>query len=89
MKFEWDTEKARLNAEKHGVDFRSVSGFDFETAVVVVDDRFAYRETRFVALGLIGPRVHQLAFTMRGNSIRVISLRKANRREIRTYVDTV
>lgn len=45
MKFEWDTEKARLNAEKHGVDFRSVSGFDFEAAVVVVDDRFVYRET--------------------------------------------
>ena len=89
MKFEWDAEKARINAEKHGVEFASVSDFDFDTALVVVDDRFGYRETRFVALGLIGPRVHQLAFTMRGNLIRVISLRKANKREIRTYVDTV
>ena len=89
MKFEWDSAKAKTNAEKHGVEFEAVSDFDFDTAVVVLDDRFSYRETRFVALGLIGPRVHQLAFTMRGNVIRVISLRKANKREIKTYVDTV
>jgi len=38
-------------------------------------------EERFIALGLIGERLHSLVFTVRGNAVRVISLRKANRRE--------
>jgi uncharacterized protein len=87
MKFQWGKEKAEANFRKHGVNFESVTEFDFTTAMVGVDDRFQYGETRLVAVGLIGFRVHVLVYTERGETVRVISLRKANAREIRKYVE--
>ncbi|WP_371257065.1 BrnT family toxin [Pandoraea sp. SD6-2] len=58
-----------------------------DTALVGIDDRRNYNEERFVTLGLIGDRVHVMVFTVRGEAIRVISLRKANRREVKQYDD--
>lgn len=85
MDYEWDEAKRRANIAKHGVDFGTVEDFDFETALVTVDDRYEYGERREIALGLIGGRVHVLIFHRRGTTIRVISLRKANAREAGTY----
>ena len=86
MDYEWDEAKRRANIAKHGIDFALVEGFDFETALVTVDDRFDYGERREIALGLIGSRVHVLVFHRRGTAaIRVISLRKANAREVKRY----
>jgi len=51
------------------------------------DDRFPYGEARSIATGLIGERVHVPVFTMRSEAMRVISLRKANCREVLKYVD--
>jgi len=62
-----------------------VSGFDFQTATVKVDDRKDYGETRYVAYGLVGARLHALVFTPRGDALHVISFRKANQREVRNY----
>lgn len=53
----------------------------FDTALYAPDDRYDYGEQRFQALGLIGGRLHMLAFTMRGQTLRAISLRRANARE--------
>ncbi len=89
MHFEWDEQKAETNLAKHGVSFASVRSFEFETALVWEDDRADYGELRMVALGLVGPRVHQLVYTMRGETLRVISLRKANARETKTYVENL
>ena len=58
---------------------------DFDAALVVPDQRRDYGEERFQAIGPIGGRLHVLAFTMRGNVLRAISLRKANAREVRHY----
>ena len=80
--YEWDAEKADTNFAKHGVRFTSVYGFDWATAIKREDRRFDYGEPRWQALGKIGTRNHVLVYTLRGNAIRVISLRKANRREI-------
>lgn len=57
-----------------------------DTAIMRRDARYEYGEARIVAIGLIGDRVHVLVFTMRGETVRVISLRKANRREVFKYV---
>ena len=57
--------------------------FDWAGAVEAEDVRYDYGETRMQALGLIGDRRHVLVYTRRGDTIRVISLRKANRRELR------
>jgi uncharacterized DUF497 family protein len=54
-------------------------------ALIVEDSRKAYEERRFQALGLIGDRVHMPVFTPRGSKMHVISLRKANPREIKRY----
>jgi uncharacterized protein len=53
--------------------------------MVVVDDREDYGEERLVATGFIGPLVHVLVYTMRSGTTWVISLRRANKREIRRY----
>ena len=85
MEYEWDENKCETNLAKHDVDFDTVRGFDWQTAQVFEDLRFDYGERRFWALGLIEDRLHVLAFTLRDNAVRVISLRKANRREVTYY----
>lgn len=85
MRFEWDEGKRAANLAKHSVDFAAVESFDFGSAAVVVDDRQDYGEERRIALGLIGSRVYVLIFAWRGETVRVISLRKANAREVKSY----
>lgn len=80
--YEWDAAKAAQNMAKHGVPFDAVTGFDWRTAIEAEDTRYDYGETRFQALGKIAGRYHVLVYAWRGGRIRVISLRKANRREI-------
>ncbi|MEQ9333278.1 BrnT family toxin [Thalassobaculum sp.] len=86
MDFEWDDAKAAANLAKHGVPFDLAHAFDFEAAVIRVDDRRNYGEVREVAHGPIGKRLHVLVFTRRGSAVRVISLRAANRREAIRYL---
>ena len=83
--FVWDERKRASNLKKHGVDFAIVRNFDFETALVLRDDRKDYGEQRYRAFGAINGRLHALIFTRRGGRTRVISLRKSNAREIAAY----
>lgn len=83
--FEWDEAKRRTNLAKHGIDFADVEGFDFETALIGPDERQDYGERRFIALGFLDGRLHVLVFTMRGDVRWLISLRKANAREVRFH----
>lgn len=85
MPYEWDDAKAAINRKKHGVELATVEEFDWDTALVVPDDRLDYGETRWLALRLIGKRLFSLAFTLRGNRIRVISLRRTSRKERKLY----
>ena len=85
-RFSWDQAKSDRNASSRGIDFSVAHSFDFETAVIAIDDRRDYGEVREVATGFVGPRLHVLVYTMRGEMCHVISLRKANKREIRVYV---
>ncbi len=84
---EWDEAKNRANQDKHGVAFDDVARFDFEHARVVDDNRQYYGEARRVALGKIDGRLHVLVYTRRGTALRVISLRRANKREQRYYAE--
>ena len=85
MEYEWDDDKQQINQAKHGVDFQVVLEFEWDTALETVDDRRDYEEQRWVALGLIKERLHVLVYTIRMENIRVISLRKANSREVQYY----
>jgi uncharacterized protein len=85
VRIEFDLRKSLRNARERQLPFIMAADFDFSTARVVEDRRSDYPERRFVALGYIGKRLHVLCFTPMPGGIRVISLRKANRREVRIY----
>ncbi len=85
MKYEWNESKCKANIAKHGVDFIAAEEFDWSTAIEVIDDRIDYGEERWIALGLIGNRLYVLIYTIRIDTIRIFSLRKANKREREFY----
>ena len=81
--YEWDDAKRHANVEKHGVDFAAIDAFDWDTAITNPDTR--HGEPRWVAHGTIGGRLHVVTYSTRGARHRIISLRKANRREEQRY----
>lgn len=85
MNYEWDQTKRLFNLETHGLDFVDIVDFDWDSALVIEDNRRDYAETRHVAYGLIGKRLTVLVCTLRNGAIRVISWRKANSREVKLY----
>jgi len=82
---EFDSAKSTENARKRGIGFERFAEMDFDTAISVEDTRKDYGEQRFRVLGLIDNQLHAAVITPRGDKIRVISLRRANRREERAY----
>lgn len=85
---EFDPVKNARNIRERGLSFQLAEAFEFETAVIRLDDRKDYGESRFNAIGYIRQRLYVMTFTPRVDTIRVISLRKANNREIRRYAKT-
>ena len=85
MRVSFDPNKSSKNALERGLPFDVVSDFDFSSALFTKDERRAYAETRYVALGLLHDRLHVLCFTEAIDGIRVISFRKANDREVKAY----
>ncbi|MBW2709185.1 MAG: BrnT family toxin [Deltaproteobacteria bacterium] len=85
MQYEWDESKDIANQVKHGINFGKAEKFCWDTAIETIDDRSDYGEERWVAMGLIGVRLHVMIYTLRENNIRIISLRKANKREVEYY----
>ena len=85
MPISFDPRKNERNIAERGLSFELVEEFEWDSALVVEDVRRDYGERRFQALGMITGRLHALVFTPRAGLVHVISLRKANRREIRLY----
>lgn len=85
MKIEFDPDKDVANQQKHGLSLADAERMDFDKAIYAPDDRYDYGEDRTQALGLIDGRLHMLVFTMRGDLLRAISLRKGNPREVKRY----
>jgi uncharacterized DUF497 family protein len=83
--FEWDDSKAQRNLARHGVAFEAIRGFDWSSCVTFDDLRFDYRERRQVSFGLVGERLHVVVWTDRQGRRRLISFRRANRRETRDF----
>ncbi len=86
MDFEWDTAKRLRNLGKHGIDFAAIGSFAWEIAITREDRRGDYGERRFISISLIGNRHHVAVWSLRGDARRLISLRKANKREVKAYV---
>jgi uncharacterized DUF497 family protein len=85
-KFEWDDDKAAANFAKHKVSFSAArQAFADVFAIEREDDTEHYDEPRFNLLGMVDGRVLFVAFTMRGDIIRIISAREAEPYERRLY----
>ena len=76
-----------LRCKSRSLSFDRAVDFDWETAISYEDERVDYPETRIIALGFIGVRLHVICFTPIDGGVRIISFRKANRREVRYYED--
>lgn len=85
-KFEWDDVKAAENFIRHGVSFLAAKGvFADPFALEWLDDRFDYGEDRFNIVGLVEGRLLFVAYTLRDDTIRIISARGAEPHERRRY----
>lgn len=85
MRLEFDPVKSARNARERGLPFERAADFEWEDAIVVPDVRRDYGETRLIATGLLDGRLHVLCFSRIEGGVRMISLRKANRREVSEY----
>jgi len=89
MKVEFDPVKDASNTVKHGVSLALADELDWEAALVWIDDRFEYGELRMIALAPKTAILYYVAFVERGELRRIISLRRANRREVKHYVESI
>jgi len=86
IEFEWDNNKAAANWRDHGVTFQhAVKAFSDHFAVEWVDDRENYGEERFNLLGICKGEILQVTYTERGERIRMISARRAEKHEQEYY----
>ena len=84
-RIEFDPVKDVGNRRKHGCSFVDALALDWHALLVIEDRRMDYGEPRWRGMGLIRGRLHCVVFTIRGDAIRIISLRKANGREIKAH----
>lgn len=85
MKVEYDPAKYAETLTQRGLDMsRAAEVFDGDT-LSVADHRFDYGEERFITIGFLDKRMVVLAWTKRGDVTRIISMRKANAREQKSY----
>jgi len=86
MNFEWDSEKYKENIAKHGIAFEYATlVFDDPHNIKRIDDRRDYKEIRCQTIGNTGKHILFIVWTLRDGDIRIISARKANKKEQRIY----
>jgi uncharacterized DUF497 family protein len=88
MNIEFDSAKNALNIKNHGISLADAPLLDWDTIHVFVDTRKNDGETRYIGYAYIGNRMYCVIFTIRQDNIRIISLRKANSREVKRYGKT-
>lgn len=81
----FDPDKDAANIRKHGVSLALAAELDLDAAVIIADRRENYGEDRFNAFGEIGGQLYALTFTLRGDDVRAISLRRCRAKEVRSW----
>lgn len=85
MGITFDHRKNTKNIAERGLPFSMVSDMDWNQAVILEDTRRDYGERRFRAFAFIDDRMYAVVFTPRGEDLHIISFRKANPREVKSY----
>jgi uncharacterized protein len=84
MKFEWDQEKSRTNKEKHGIDFETAKLLWADEGRIEVEMTFP-DEKRWAVIARIVEKVWTAICTLRDETVRLISVRRARPKEVRLY----
>lgn len=90
MIFEWDDNKEQINIKKHGIDFETASYVFYDDChIEIFDAKHSDYEERFLAIGMVNKVTYivTVVYTERGESIRIISARKATKEERELYYD--
>lgn len=87
MRFTFDPAKDKLNVAAHGLSLAFAERLVWDEALVWVDERFEYDELRMIGLVPEGNRLYYVAFVDQEKSRRIISLRHAERREVKHYAE--
>lgn len=87
MQFEWDQAKARSNKTKHRVDFgEAATVFGDDLSITIKDPQHSFSEERFVTIGMSAQgRLLVVVHTDRGDTVRIISARRATKQERMQY----
>ena len=89
MQLDFDPGKDATNLSKHGLSLSAAAELSWDAALVWIDNRADYGEVRMVALAPMGDILFFVAFVDREPAMRIISLRRANRREVNHYVEAI
>ncbi|ADH86529.1 BrnT family toxin [Desulfurivibrio alkaliphilus] len=84
MKFEWDAGKSVSNQEKHGIDFETAQRLWRDESRIEIQAPYPV-EDRWILLGRLHGKIWAMVYTMRGDSVRIISVRRARKREVELY----
>ena len=85
MEIDFDPAKSAKNARERGLPFDMAAELEWRRAIIFTDDRFMYGEERRIAFAPIRERLYAVCYVQRGQVRRVISFRKANKRQERLY----
>lgn len=83
--FEWDDEKNEANLRKHGIRLDSTIELFADDTAVDLDTYAGNDGARFVRVGVLDDRLLAVVYTVRGDTVRLISARRARGREVRCY----
>jgi uncharacterized protein len=89
MRYTWSEAKRRRNLREHGLDFAKAPAVFAGVTYTFEDDRLDYPEQRYVTLGLLAGVPVSIVHTETADEIRIISFRKATRREITIYFESI
>lgn len=83
LNLDWDPNKRIQNLARHRLDFQDLTGFDWDSATYRRSDRFG--EMRYMAINLFNGKIYSVVYTLRNGVRRIISFRRANRKEETDY----
>jgi uncharacterized DUF497 family protein len=89
MRFEWDEAKRKSNLKAHGLDLADAELVFGGLTTLYEDDRFRYKEQRFVTLGLLRGTPVSIVHTESSDVIRIISFRRATHHETAFFFETI
>jgi uncharacterized protein len=84
MRFEWNADKSLTNKEKHGIDFETATSLWLDEGRVEIEMAFP-DERRWALVANIAGKIWTAIYTVRGETIRLISVRRARQKEVRSY----